>query len=118
MIRTKAGVSLDNVHHRIFVVIALAAPVWAKYGSPDLTVTAANESGHSTGPRGFHRLPDGTCQAVDLRTWSIPVLEDRHKACAELARLFGQHYDVLYEKPGERGEHVHIQYDPERPGTK
>jgi hypothetical protein len=117
VIRTKAGVSLDNVHHRVFLAIALAAPIWAKYGSPDLTVTAANEDGHSTGPRGFHRLPDGTCQAADLRTWSIPELEHRKQACAELAGILGEKYDVLYERPGEKGEHAHVQWDPDRPGT-
>ena len=117
MIRLKAGVSLDACHPRVFLIIGFAASVWAKYGSPDLTVTAANEPGHSTGPRGFHRLPDGSCQAVDLRTWSIPELEHRRLAVKELAGILGAVYDVLYERPGERGEHAHVQYDPDRPGT-
>lgn len=117
MIRLKSGVSLDNVHHRVFLAIALAAPIWAKYGSPDLTITAGNEDGHSRGPRGFHRLPDGTCQAVDLRTKSIPELEHRRQACAELAAILGPDYDVLFEKPGDKQEHAHVQLDTERRGT-
>lgn len=117
MIRLKAGVSLDNCHPRVFQILAMAAPIWEKYGSKDLTITGANEDGHSTGLRGFHRLPDGTCQAVDLRTWSIPEQEARYRAVKELANLLGPFYDVLYEKPGEQGEHAHCQYDPERPGT-
>lgn len=125
MIRLKNSVSLDNVHHRMFLAVAMAAPVWAKYGSPDLTVTGANEAGHSTGPRGFHRLPDGTCQAADLRTWSIPEREHRLLACTELAGLLGPQYDVLFEEEIRdpqagtilRGEHCHVQYDPDRPGT-
>jgi hypothetical protein len=117
MIRLKKGVSLDNCHPRVFLIIGFAAPIWDKYGSKDLTVTAANEEGHSKGPRGFHRLPDGTCQAVDLRTWSIPELEARHRAVKELAGILGPIYDVIYEKPGLTGEHAHVQYDPERPGT-
>ena len=110
MIRLKTGVVLDNVHPRIFFALAMAAPIWEKYGSPELTVTAANEDGHATGPRGFHRLPNGTCQAVDLRTWSIPEQEHRHAACRELAGILGAAYDVLYERPGQRGEHAHIQF--------
>jgi len=117
MIRVKPGVSLDNVHPQIFLAIGLAAPIWQRYGAPELWVTAANEEGHSTGPRGFHRLPNGTCQAADLRTWNIPEPADRHKAVEELAEHLGRYFDVLYEKPGQQGEHVHLQWDEERPGT-
>lgn len=124
MIRLKAGVSLDNVHPRVFLIIGFAAPIWAKYGSPDVWVTGANEDGHSTGPRGFHRLPDGTCQAVDLRTWTIAEPEHRRMAAKELAGILGPLFDVIFEvelrdATGKitRGEHVHVQYDPERPGT-
>jgi len=113
MIRLKNAVSLDNVHPQIFLAIALAAPIWERYGAPDLWITAANEEGHSTGPRGFHRLPDGRCQAVDLRTWNIVELADRRAAVRALGDILGPLFDVLYEKPGERGEHAHVQYDPE-----
>ena len=117
MIRLKPGVSLDNCHPRVFIIIGFAGPIWARYGSLDLTITGGNETGHSSGARGFHRLPDGTAQAVDLRTWSIPEMEHRHAACKELAAVLGPNYDVLYERPGQRGEHAHCQYDPDRPGT-
>jgi hypothetical protein len=125
MIRVKNGVSVDNSHPRIFAAAALAAVVWAKYGSPDLWITGGNEGGHSTGPRGFHRLPDGTCCAWDFRTWSIPKPEDRREAVKELAKLLGPYYDVLFEEEirdpttGKvlRGEHAHCQVDFARPGT-
>lgn len=118
MVRLKTGVSLDNMHPKIYLAIGLAAEIWARHGSPDMVITGGNEDGHSVGPRGFHRLPDGTAQAVDLRTWSIPVLESRHRAAKELAAVLGDKYDVIYEKPGATGEHVHLQWDPERPGTR
>ena len=125
MIRIKQGVSLDNVHPRIFLVIGFAAPIWDKYGSRDLWITGGNETGHSTGDRGFHRLPDGTCQAVDLRTWTITDPAHRLAAVKELAAVLGQLYDVLHEDEKRdpttgavlRGEHVHVQFDPDRPGT-
>ena len=125
MIRLKPGVVLDNVHPRIFFALAMAAPIWERYGSPELWVTAANEAGHTTGPRGFHRLPDGTCQAVDLRTWNIPAREHRLLAVQELGAILGPLYDVLFEEEIKdpttgkvlRGEHCHAQHDPERPGT-
>ena len=126
MIRLKnAAISLDNVHPRLFFAIAMAAPIWERYGAPDLWITAANEEGHSTGPRGFHRLPDGTCQAVDFRTWNIAKLTDRHAAVKALGEFLGPLFDVLFEEEirdpttGKilRGEHCHVQRDPERPGT-
>jgi hypothetical protein len=117
-VRLKPGVSLDNVHPKMFLAIGFAAPIWERFGTPELWITGANEEGHATGARGFHRLPDGTCQAVDLRTWNIPRLEDRHAACTALAQTLGAFYDVLYERPGERGEHAHCQWDPERVGTR
>lgn len=125
MIRTKPGVSLDNVHPRIFLAIGLAAPVWARYGSSDFWITGANEDGHSTGPRGFHRLPNGTCQAIDARTWTIKEPEHRRMACKELAGILGPDFDVIFEEEVRdasgkiiKGEHAHIQLDEERPGTR
>ncbi len=124
MIRVKPTVSLDNVHPQIFFAISLAAPIWARYGSSDLTITAANEGGHSVGLRGFHRLPDGTCRAVDLRTWTLNP-EQKHRAIDDLAASLGALFDVLFEpeikddRTGQviRGEHAHVQYDEDRPGT-
>lgn len=115
IVRVKPGATLDNTHHKVFAAIAFAASIWARYGAAELVVTAGNEPGHTTNPdpaRQFHRLPDGTAQAGDLRTWNIPNLEDRHEACRELALVLGPEYDVLYEKPGEEGEHCHLQWDP------
>ncbi len=125
IVRLKGATSLDRVHHEVFRAIAAAATVWAKHGADELWITGANEPGHSTGPRGFHRLPDGTCQAVDLRTWNIADHEARHEAATELAAELGPMFDVLYEEEVRdpttgtvlRGEHVHVQHDPERPGT-
>jgi len=125
IVRLKPGISLDLCHHRVFLIVGFAAPLWAKYGSAELWITGANEGGHSTGARGFHRLPDGTCQAVDLRTWTIPEREHRLLAVKELGAQLGALYDVLFEEEEKdpmsgkilRGEHCHCQYDPERPGT-
>lgn len=125
MIRLKSTVSLDNVHARIFLAIGLAAPIWERHGSPDLWITAANEGRHSGGTRGFHHLPDDTCRAIDLRTWMMPDPDDRRRAARELAEMLGPLYDVLFEEElrdptsGKilRGEHVHVQFDPDRPGT-
>lgn len=128
MIRLKPGadVNLDNVHPRIYLAIGFAGPIWARYGSPDLYLVGANEPGHATGPRGFHQLPDGTCQAVDFRTWTIPSVRDRRRAVDELAAQLGPLYDVLLEEEVRdpttgkvlRGEHVHVQVDMDRPGTR
>ena len=105
-------ISLDNLHPGIWSAIAIAAEVWAKWRT-DLVITGANEPGHTTNPdptRQFHRLPDGTCQAVDLRVWNLPA-EVRREAVAALRERLGPDYDVIYERPGEAGAHVHVEYD-------
>lgn len=113
MIRLKnPDISLDNTHPRIWTAVAVAAEVWAQW-RVDLVITAANEAGHETNPdpeKQFHRLPDGTCQAVDLRVWNLPA-DARREAADELKVRLGMDYDVLYEKPGEPGAHVHVEYD-------
>lgn len=126
MVRLKTGVSLDYCRPEVYYIVWKAAPIWTVLGSTDLWITGANESGHSTGPRGFHRLPNGTCQALDLRTWTIPRFSDRRLARDALAAALGPAYDVLFETELRdpitgritRGEHMHVQFDPERPGTK
>lgn len=126
MIRLKPGVSLDNVHPRVFHLISVAARIWSRHESPDLWITGGNESGHASGARGYHRLADGACQAVDLRTWSIPgPLERRKAAVEELAWELGPDFDTIFEEELRdpvtsailKGEHAHCQYDPGRPGT-
>lgn len=121
MVRLKPKVSLDNVHPQMFSVIAKAADIWSRYNSRDLWITAANEEGHSIGPRGFHRLPDGTCQAIDIRTWSIPFHVHKMAAIEDLTVVLGREFDVIFEKEERdasgrviKGEHVHVQYDPKR----
>lgn len=112
MIRLKNGTSLDNVHPRMFLVIGFAAPIWRKYHVDDLWVTAGNEAGHTTNPdpaKQYHRLPDGTCQAVDLRTKSIAELEHRRQAVKELTDILGPDYFVQHENPGEDNDHCHVQ---------
>lgn len=102
-----SSVNLDGVDRHIYHALAVAADIWERYGS-DLWVTSVRDGIHPGGARpSFH--PDG--KAADLRTWSLPV-NLRHSAAEELALKLGPDYDVLYERPGQSGEHVHIQYDP------
>ena len=118
MVRTKTGVSLDNTHQRIFLAIAIAAKLWEAHGV-DLVITGANETGHHTNPdptKQFHRLPDGSCKAVDLRSWNLPPTL-RSQMLTDLRKALGPGYDVLYERPGEQGEHYHIEWDPKE-GTR
>ena len=119
MIRLKDGVSLDRVDRHVFHAVAIADEIWARHGAAECWVTAGNEPGHKTNldrSRQFHRLPDGTCQAADLRTHNLPPANVK-PAVDELARTLGPLYDVLLEHPGEPIEHCHLQFDPDRPGT-
>jgi len=118
IIRLKDGVSLDHMHHRIYSAIGLLAPLFDQFGCRELWITGARERGHTTNPdvgRQFHWLPDSTCQAIDIRTHDITG--DKHDMQRIVARLLGPSYDVILESIGTSNEHLHIQYDPERPGT-
>ncbi len=119
IVRIKAGVSLDKVHPKVFFAIALAGTAWEQLGAAELWITAGNEAGHTTNPdplRQFHRLPDGSCQAIDLRVHQFTGT-NKHEARRILASMLGVNYDVILEKEGLPDEHIHVQWDPDRPGT-
>lgn len=119
MIRLKPGVDLDSVHPKIYFAIIMADQVWKQLGFEEVWVTAANEPGHTTNPdpmRQFHLLPDGTCQACDLRIHQFTP-ENKKEARRILASILGKEYDVILESEGKANEHIHVQYDPNRPGT-
>lgn len=119
LIRLKAGVSLDKCHPKIFFAMAMAARVWEQLGAEELWITAANEPGHKTNldpQRQFHRLPDGSCQAFDNRVHQFNY-DQKREARRILASILGRDYDVLLEKVDTDQEHIHVQYDPNRPGT-
>lgn len=118
IIRLKSGVSLDYTHHKVFYAIGLIAPLAEQYGITELWVTAAREHGHTTNPdpkRQFHWLPDNTCQAFDMRTHDMTG--DKHDAVRVFGRILGPTFDVILENEGGDNEHIHTQYDPDRPGT-
>jgi hypothetical protein len=120
IVRIKAGVSLDLTHPKVFVALARATAVWEKIEAREMWITACNEAGHTTNPdrnRQFHRLPDGTCQAFDLRTHNLANLASIYQAQRLLAATLGKYYDVVLENVGTDNEHIHVQYDPERLGT-
>ncbi len=119
MVRLKPGVDLDSVHGKMFFAIAMADRVWEQLGFNECWITAAHEAGHHTNPdvtRQFHLLPDGTCQAVDARTHQFNT-QQKHEARRILASILGKDYDVILELEGQPLEHIHMQYDPKRPGT-
>ena len=114
MIRLKSTeISFDNTHPAVWYAVSVAARVWEELGA-DLVITAANESGHTTNPdptKQFHRLPDGSCRAVDLRIWNLSG-SSRAEAVETLRTVLGPDYDVIHERPGWAGEHVHVEFDP------
>lgn len=119
MIRLKDGIDLDSVHGKIYFAVSMADRVWEQFGFPECWITAANEPGHTTNPdpyRQFHLLPDGTCQACDFRTHQFNSVQ-KHEARRILASILGKDYDVLLENEDKSNEHIHVQYDPKRPGT-
>ena len=113
MIRLKStDISLDKTHPTVWYAVSVAARVWEELGQ-DLVITAANEAGHTTNPdptKQFHRLPDGSCRAVDLRIWNLPR-DTREGAVDTLRTMLGPDYVVIHERPDQAGVHVHVQYN-------
>ncbi len=116
IVRLKDGVSLDKVHHKIYLAVGMIAPTFEGAGLTEMVLTAGNEPGHTTNPdpkRQFHRLPDGTAQAIDVRSKNVPVaLKDQ--VLAELKEILGPSYFVDLEFKGQPNEHYHIQYEGRR----
>jgi hypothetical protein len=118
IVRLKDGVDLNNVHVKMFMAIGLISTLFEQFGCHELWITGAREHGHTTNPdvnRQFHWLPNDTCQAIDLRTHDITG--NKYELQHLVARLLGPLYDVFLEFADSLNEHLHIQYDPERPGT-
>jgi len=118
IVRHKLHTDLDFTDSHIYYVIGIAGLYWGQYGARELWLTGVREHGHTTNPdvrRQFHWLPDGTCRAVDFRTHNI--IGDKHALVKLLSRTLGPEYDVILEEEGLPEEHIHVQWDVERPGT-
>lgn len=50
-------------------------------------------------------------KAVDLRTWHFRSVSARDMAIANLRARLSPDYDLVLEKPGQTGEHLHVEYD-------
>ena len=71
-------------------------------------------SGDDSHKTGLHTV----CRAVDVRTRNVSSpgparLTELHRLVVRLQSRLGAHFDILFEKPDQPDEHIHIELDPE-----
>lgn len=91
-----------------YAMQTVADYIWDTLGQI-MTVTGAQEEGHSDGYHNGVR-GDFRCRAFDLATRGLDVpdgLEDGEDFANALRAILGPNFDVVDE-----GDHIHIEYDP------
>ena len=93
-------VNLSNLQPQTLFGIMVAQSVYDLYQTP-LVITSANDSKHSTTSLHY------SGNAVDIRTFNLPVGVDPEDVASRIKQALGRHFDVLFE-----GDHIHIEWQP------
>lgn len=96
--KLKDGVSLQDVHWRLFQAAIVAEAIFAKYGS-ELVITSGNDGKHS--PNSLHYKG----MALDFRTWHVAGRE--WEVANAIQKALGDDFDVVAES-----DHIHCELDP------
>ena len=100
------GASSAGLRPEMLVALQVADGLYREHGI-DCVVTSGTEGKHRRGSLHYTGL------ALDLRTWNLPAHVDVITVAADLARNLGDDFDVVPEKIGQRGEHLHVEFHPD-----
>lgn len=98
-VKTKQGVTLEDLQPEILSAIDVAAPLFDVLKVP-LVITSATEGRHKVGSKHF------SGNAIDLRTRQLAP-ENQKKITNDLKSALGKDFDVIIEK-----DHIHVEFDP------
>lgn len=115
IIKQDKNLSLQGLSPQILLGMIIVKGVF-DHAEVDLVITCGSNGKH--GPGTLHKLPDGTCHAVDIRTKHIqravlPSLIEECKKALGINKIMGiKQYDLILEALGTSNEHIHLEYDP------
>lgn len=98
------SISMAGLQPQIVLALMVAKSVYDLYETP-LVITSLNDAHHSYTSLHY------SGNAVDIRTYNLPVGLDPHQVAGKIDDALGQDFDVLFEK-----DHIHIEYQPRRRG--
>ena len=98
----KSTADIRGLHPNFRYALPIADWLWKNNGH-ELTITSGTDGKHSAGSLHY------SGRATDLRTKYF----DQHtaaKIAVELQKRLGCLFKVIYENPGQVGEHIHVGY--------
>lgn len=109
-ILVKDGVVFKEINDRLLKIMKVydQAMVLLK---AEAVITSANDGTHLESSLHYKNL------ALDLRSRDLTP-DKKERLIKELKSELGSQYQVILEKPGEPGEHAHVEFDPNRNGGK
>jgi len=111
MLELKPGVRIHGIRPEVVLAIHVAEGIWAKAGTPLLTITAGIEGQHANGGAGTCPSGHYDGRAVDLRTKTL--LAGQAPAVVKmLTAALGPDFFVLHENIGGANEHAHVEWRP------
>lgn len=105
MIRVKSSVRPMS----LLILAAAANTAHAMELAVDVVVTSGNDSTHMARSRHY------TDEALDFRTKTMGA-QTKRQFMADLKARLGADFDLVLEDDGGPNEHLHVEYDPKRPG--
>ena len=103
----EARVRMNGASPEILFAIFAVGMLFYHRGYPFI-ITSFSDGDHST--KSKHNRGD----AFDLRTKHLPPSTDKLSLKQTLSEALGPDYDVVLERVGMPGEHIHVEYDPRR----
>jgi len=104
----KDGVRIHGIRPEVVLGVLIVKEVLEHFGS-DLVVTSCIDGNHPvSGPNTHYQG-----LAFDVRSHNVKE-EDKQSVTSKLKECLGPDFFVLFENPGQPGEHWHIAYHPQR----
>lgn len=102
--RLKSNVKFGSSELAMSFAISVVNSVFIKHGY-EFVITSVNDSQHMKGSLHYQN------KAFDCRTKHLPDEQTKLAILADIKEGLTEDFDVLYEKPDDLGQHLHIEYD-------
>jgi len=105
VLRFKPGTKVETLDTNLFAgLLALVHNLVTEFGG-EVVITSVNDGVHKIDSLHYvGRAVDIRCKYYDRARLS--------RVIAEFKRQYDEYYDLVWERPGTPGEHLHCEYDP------